>query len=188
MHFFLVPQPRIEPAPSAVKARSSNHWTTREFWGLGVCVPIHTSAFTRSLTHSPTHPGTLTSHSTHLYSYMHTHTLTVTHTHPHSGAQTHLDTFLYTQYFHVQTLTRTSTPWPHTHILLQPCTLKYTSTHPLTVEYTLTQLEGTPPCRSPEATHLCNESDVCVWVSAETGGKEVGITGVRMWAWEAFRC
>ena len=27
----LVPQPGIEPGPSAVKARSPNHWTAREF-------------------------------------------------------------------------------------------------------------------------------------------------------------
>ena len=27
----LVPQPGIEPTPSAVKARSPNHWTIREF-------------------------------------------------------------------------------------------------------------------------------------------------------------
>ena len=27
----LVPGPGIEPAPSAVKAQSPNHWTTREF-------------------------------------------------------------------------------------------------------------------------------------------------------------
>ena len=27
----LVPQPGIEPGPSAVRAQSSNHWTTREF-------------------------------------------------------------------------------------------------------------------------------------------------------------
>ena len=27
----LVPQPGIEPGPSAVKAWSPNHWTTREF-------------------------------------------------------------------------------------------------------------------------------------------------------------
>ena len=27
----LVPQPGIEPGPSAVKAWSLNHWTTREF-------------------------------------------------------------------------------------------------------------------------------------------------------------
>ena len=27
----LVPQPGIEPAPSAVKAQSPNHWTTKEF-------------------------------------------------------------------------------------------------------------------------------------------------------------
>ena len=27
----LVPQPGIEPVPSTVKARSPNHWTTREF-------------------------------------------------------------------------------------------------------------------------------------------------------------
>ena len=30
----LVPQPRIEPAPSAVKASSPTHWTAREFTGL----------------------------------------------------------------------------------------------------------------------------------------------------------
>ena len=30
----LVPQPGIEPEPLAVKARSSNHWTAREFPGL----------------------------------------------------------------------------------------------------------------------------------------------------------
>ena len=27
----LVPQPGIKPVPPAVKARSPNHWTTREF-------------------------------------------------------------------------------------------------------------------------------------------------------------
>ena len=27
----LVPQPGIEPGPSAVEAQSSNHWTAREF-------------------------------------------------------------------------------------------------------------------------------------------------------------
>lgn len=27
----VVPQPRIEPAPLAVKAQSSNHWDAREF-------------------------------------------------------------------------------------------------------------------------------------------------------------
>ena len=30
-HGFLVPKPRIEPRPLAVKALSPNHWTTREF-------------------------------------------------------------------------------------------------------------------------------------------------------------
>ena len=30
-HGILVPQPRTEPAPSAMKARSLTHWTTKEF-------------------------------------------------------------------------------------------------------------------------------------------------------------
>ena len=30
-HGFLVPKPKIEPRPLAVKAPSPNHWTTREF-------------------------------------------------------------------------------------------------------------------------------------------------------------
>ena len=32
----LVPGPGIEAAPSAVKARSPNHWTAREFPGTGM--------------------------------------------------------------------------------------------------------------------------------------------------------
>ena len=32
----LVPRTGIEPAPSAVKARSPNHWTAREFPGRGI--------------------------------------------------------------------------------------------------------------------------------------------------------
>ena len=30
-HRILVPQPGIEPMPSAVKAQRPNHWSTREF-------------------------------------------------------------------------------------------------------------------------------------------------------------
>ena len=36
----LVPQPGIEPGPSAVKARSPNHWTAKEF-PTYVCVFYH---------------------------------------------------------------------------------------------------------------------------------------------------
>ena len=41
----LVPQPGIEPGPSAVRAQSLNHWTTREFpnrcfFGFWVFLPM----------------------------------------------------------------------------------------------------------------------------------------------------
>ena len=36
----LVPQPGIKPGPSAVKAQSPNHWTTREFPKIVNCNPL----------------------------------------------------------------------------------------------------------------------------------------------------